>query len=94
MAAVSRQTTTFRLRERFRRETVRRLDVWPRWVTPRGMSGDGATPIVVLYKKTRLLVENLVHSIIATRATDDTVANADAARDGAEPIAGGDADAW
>jgi hypothetical protein len=55
------------------------------------MSGEGGTPPVVLDEQTRLLVENLVHSTIAARATDDTVAHADAARDGAEPIAGRDA---
>jgi hypothetical protein len=38
-----------------------------------------------------LLVENLVHSTIAARATDDTVARAAAARDGAEPITGREA---
>jgi hypothetical protein len=55
------------------------------------MSGEGATPPIVLDEQTRLLVENLVHSTIAARATDDTVAHADAARDGTEPIAGRDA---
>jgi hypothetical protein len=69
---------------------VRRLDVCPRGVTTRGISGEGATPSVVLDEQTRLLVENLVHSTIAARATD-TVAHADAARDGTEPIAGRDA---
>jgi hypothetical protein len=54
------------------------------------MSGEGATP-VVLDEQTRLLVKKLVHSAKAARATYDTVAHADAARDGAEPIAGGDA---
>jgi hypothetical protein len=44
------------------------------------MAGEGATPPEV-NEQTRLLVERFVHSSIAARATDDTVANVDAARD-------------
>jgi hypothetical protein len=55
------------------------------------MSGEGAAPPVVLDEQTRLLVENLVHSNIAARATDDPLAHADAARDEGEPIADRDA---
>jgi hypothetical protein len=55
------------------------------------MSGEDATPFVILDEQTRLLVENLGHSTIVARATDNTVANVDAARDGAEPIAARDA---
>jgi hypothetical protein len=55
------------------------------------MSGEDATPFVILDEQTRLLVENLGHSTIVARSTDNTVANVDAARDGAEPIAARDA---
>jgi hypothetical protein len=55
------------------------------------MSGEGATPPVVFDEQTRLAIENLIVSNIAARATDNTVANADAAGDGSEPIAGRDA---
>jgi hypothetical protein len=53
--------------KRFPRATLRRLDVWPRGVTPRGMSGEGATPPVVR-RQTRLLVENLFRSTTAAVA--------------------------
>jgi hypothetical protein len=83
MAAPSRQQPLLAYEKRFPRATVWRLEVWPGWVTPRGMSGKGATPSVALDEQTCLLAESRSQSTIA--------ANADTVRDGAESIAGRDA---